>query len=89
MNSPTSFDHMPTVDGLLRDAWDKKILKEICEKIYVPSIFENASEKERKEGIKKANEMYEKLLKDPEKYRKIVYAYCDYDPEETCESASQ
>lgn len=72
-----------TVDGLLHAAWDRKMVRDFCDLVYTPSIFDCLIEdkngfkmnEEYIKGKKKADEMFENIMASPEKIKAIVNGY--------------
>lgn len=72
------------MDQLIRDFWDKKLVRDWCQIIYTPSIFESMYTdkngvlkitEEYANGQKKAEEEYQKIIKCPKKIQQVVGTY--------------
>ena len=55
---------------------DRMYVRNYCELMYIPSMFDpDVSYKDFEEGIKKAEEEFEKIVNDPEKMKEVIGVY--------------
>lgn len=68
--------------SLLHAAWDRKVVREFCLKVFCPSILEclgnNEKMKEYRRGKRMADEFFRKVIADPVLTKRVIKAYSEY-----------